>query len=97
MRYKLGFGELRNLSKKGQWNTGHFRVEQVVYIYFVITLLLALAIQYKVFLWIRFCHDPDPDQKKQCFGSGFRGLLDPDPYSEYVSGSKGLKKVKNVT
>ena len=31
---------------------------------------------------------------KHCFGSGFRGLLDSDPDSE--SGSRGLKKVKNV-
>ena len=35
------------------------------------------------------------DRFLQCSGSGFRGLLDPDPYSESGAGSRGLKKGQN--
>ena len=29
--------------------------------------------------WIRICSHPKWVEKNQCFGSGFRGVLDPDP------------------
>ena len=83
---KRGHALCRVISEANKQHSCPSPLSALLHIYIVFLLLhLSEVLQYITYRY-------------QCFGSGsgFRGLLDPDPYSESGSGYRGLKKVKNV-